>query len=149
MEELKCRLCEKLRPINRFSRRTDSGNLRTECRDCLNTTRKTQPRYRQWHKENKKSVQEYMRRYDLKRYYGITPETFEEMLTKQNYQCLICKSENPQSKHGKFHIDHCHSSGKVRGLLCSLCNVGLGAFRDNLKFLTNAMEYIKLNKAKG
>jgi hypothetical protein len=59
------------------------------------------------------------------------------MEEKQEGKCLICK------KTGKLVVDHCHSTKKVRGLLCNNCNVGLGAFKDNCEFLSDAVIYLK------
>jgi hypothetical protein len=75
--------------------------------------------------------------------YGLTVEQYDAMLTKQNGVCAICgKSERSSSK-GVLSIDHDHSNGKVRGLLCDTCNRGLGHFYDNIFLLYNAIEYLK------
>ena len=58
---------------------------------------------------------------DLKRLYGITLNDYNQMLTEQNDCCAICGTDNPGGKHGKFMVDHCHATGKVRGLLCKRC----------------------------
>ena len=70
--------------------------------------------------------------------YGITPEAFREMVQKQDGRCAICEKEVK-----KFHVDHSHKNGKVRGLLCSACNVGIGLLQDDPSLLLNAAEYIK------
>ena len=74
---------------------------------------------------------------DTMRRYKITLETRMQMEEKQEGKCLICK------KTGKLVVDHCHSTKKVRGLLCNNCNVGLGAFKDNCEFLSDAVIYLK------
>lgn len=78
---------------------------------------------------------------DIYRYkkYGITKEEFEKLETRHSSTCPIC--EKPLI--GEIHIDHCHISGKVRGILCGKCNKGLGQFDDNIIFLTNAIKYLK------
>lgn len=66
----------------------------------------------------------------LKRKYGITVEQYNEMLRNQNGTCKIC---NRACKTGKFlAVDHCHKTGKVRGLLCALCNTNLGRIEKYL-----------------
>ena len=72
----------------------------------------------------------------LKNLYGITLTEYEEMYTKQNGKCAICfKSMD------KLHVDHCHETKRVRGLLCGNCNRGLGLFKDNFYYLDRASEY--------
>jgi len=71
--------------------------------------------------------------------YGLKKEDYHIMLINQNNKCAICKSE----LNNEVTIDHCHESGKVRGILCGKCNKGLGNFRDNVEFLTNAINYLK------
>lgn len=71
------------------------------------------------------------------RRYGLSPESFNELMKKQSGVCAICKKRETQ------HIDHCHGSGKVRGLLCHHCNVGLGHFQDSQELLLAAIEYLR------
>src|SRR5258705_13408476 len=56
--------------------------------------------------------------------YGLSIEDYSALVIKQNKQCTICKKET------KLYIDHCHATNRVRGLLCNLCNSGLGMFRE-------------------
>ena len=82
----------------------------------------------------------------LKRVYDIDLEFYEELLLKQDNKCALCESEgfkiNPNSK-SLLVVDHCHTTGKVRGLLCHNCNRGLGLFQDNAEVLKRASEYVK------
>lgn len=77
----------------------------------------------------------------LKYKYGITVEQRDELLAEQGGVCAICKTGTPPTKLG-WVVDHCHSTGKVRGILCSPCNTLLGAARDNTQTLTNAIQYL-------
>jgi hypothetical protein len=70
--------------------------------------------------------------------YGITKEEFDRIQTAQLGECAICNK--PIFQEG--HIDHCHATGKVRGILCGKCNKGLGLFDDNVIYLTNAIKYL-------
>jgi hypothetical protein len=81
----------------------------------------------------------------LMREYGITVEEYQEFRRKQNDLCAICKSPegNWKANGSKLVVDHCHKTGKVRGLLCPSCNRGLGQFEDNAERLKSAMIYIK------
>lgn len=76
----------------------------------------------------------------LQKTYGISLETFYTMLTKQEYKCKICSIEFTESI--RPYIDHCHTHGQVRGLICFHCNTGLGHFKDNPKILMKAARYL-------
>ena len=79
---------------------------------------------------------------DLRKTFGISLDEYDKMLEKQNGVCAICRG--PHKGRGSFfHVDHCHSNGTVRGLLCSHCNVGLGYFSDNISNLENAILYLR------
>jgi hypothetical protein len=82
---------------------------------------------------------------DLKRLYGITLNEYNQMLTEQNNQCAVCNTTDPGGKHGKFMVDHCHSTGKVRGLLCKRCNIALGEVGDNIDTLHKMIEYLNVS----
>jgi hypothetical protein len=81
--------------------------------------------------------------------FGLPEDWYQETLKKQGGVCVICGKENIQ-KNGKYsgrvkkmHIDHDHETGAVRGLLCQMCNQGLGCFKDSTDLLTNAIDYLK------
>lgn len=85
---------------------------------------------------------------ELKRVYNISLEEYNNILKIQNNVCAIC--QNPEfskdalsGKERLLSVDHCHSTGKVRGLLCNKCNRGLGFFQDNEILLVKAAEYLK------
>lgn len=73
----------------------------------------------------------------LKRRYGITLADFDRILAEQNGLCAFCKNKPPVD------VDHCHETGKVRGLLCRSCNVGLGQLGDNLEGVKRAIAYLE------
>jgi len=80
--------------------------------------------------------------------YGITPDDYYRMWSEQDGCCKICKGwfrgkTNGGSECVTFCVDHCHNTGKVRGLLCRDCNTGLGHFKDNTKRLEDAIDYLK------
>jgi len=80
----------------------------------------------------------------IKRTYGISYEEYCDMLDRQKGCCAICKSPDAQNSrtYGKLFIDHCHSTQKVRGLLCSKCNHAVGLFNDNAELLKTAINYL-------
>jgi len=79
----------------------------------------------------------------LKNNYNLSLEKLESLYFAQDKKCKICKTEySSVSKHGGLYIDHCHTTGKVRGLLCSKCNMLLGNCNDDISILTSAINYI-------
>jgi hypothetical protein len=80
------------------------------------------------------------RRAALKARYGLTLAEFASILAKQKNRCGLCGRKTPTGKRG-WHVDHKHK--KVRGILCSKCNVGLGAFDDSPRLLQKAIAYLK------
>jgi len=77
----------------------------------------------------------------LTRKYGITTDDYNQMVESQNNKCKICGTDEPRGT-GGWKVDHCHTTGKVRGLLCNNCNVGLGYFKDNIESLQAAIQYL-------
>ncbi len=97
--------------------------------------------------EHYKASQEKWRRRELMRIFGITLEFYNEMLEKQNGKCSICKRPervvHKKTKRVKvLSVDHCHKTGKIRGLLCSSCNMAIGLLSDSVEFLQNAIYHI-------
>lgn len=76
-----------------------------------------------------------------KKKYGISREDYAALLTGQQNQCRICRTEFKDTSEAK--VDHDHETLQVRGLLCSQCNTGLGSFRDSPDFLRNAAAYLE------
>ena len=89
----------------------------------------------------------------LKSVYGISKEQYMALLEAQNYKCKICglTSSSQAAKVGRkkvpsaLAVDHCHQTGRIRGLLCVNCNSMLGMARDNPTLLLRAIQYLKGN----
>lgn len=87
------------------------------------------------------------------RKYRITQEQYLELFKEQGGRCAICGTKDPKTPgrprkdgvlvRGSFHIDHDHVTGKVRGLLCNLCNRGIGQLRDDPAIMRAAAEYVE------
>lgn len=77
----------------------------------------------------------------IKLKYGLTPEAWTALFEKQGGVCAICGLPEPLNK--RLAVDHNHATGKTRGLLCSLCNRGIGMLRDSVATLSAAIDYIK------
>lgn len=99
---------------------------------------------RKYKNDNPDKIREYHLLYN----YGITLEEYENILIDQNGLCAICN--NPEKfiapKTGqlqKLTVDHCHTTGKIRGLLCRTCNSALGKLKDNIEILNKAIDYLR------
>lgn len=88
---------------------------------------------------------EYCYASQLKHRYNLSYEKYLEMKKSQSNKCLICEADEKESKNGRLVVDHCHSTGKIRGLLCDKCNNGLGRFNDNIETLRSAINYLSEN----
>lgn len=97
---------------------------------------------REWAERNPDDWERHLRKSHLKRKYGITVEEADALLEKQGGKCAICSVTEGDSRGFRMHIDHDHATGVVRGILCNLCNSGLGQFRDNPDLLTKAIAYL-------
>lgn len=95
--------------------------------------------HKEWYKKNKRKYQNW----DYKRRYGVTVEQYDQMLLKQNGLCAICGRVDETGK--RLAVDHSHETGKIRGLLCTGCNTGLGKFKDSSQLLNKAATYITCN----
>lgn len=109
--------------------------------------RKTKESWAAYMREYRIKNPDIVRNNDLKKKYGISLEQFEQLLLKQNSVCAICKE--PETKlewRSKrplpLSVDHCHETGKIRGLLCADCNRALGMFRDSPEVLLSAIKYV-------
>lgn len=98
---------------------------------------------RQWRNNNPEKA----KNLDLKKYYGITLQEYEALLVAQNGVCAICGGkETTKDKDGaprRMPVDHCHTTGRIRGLLCTQCNRGLGMFSDSPERLRAAANYLE------
>lgn len=137
-----CRTCG---PVEIFVRNGPDGLPRTTCapgeRARKSAKRRENPAYGrgdETFRNRKPTTPEAQRRYALKYKYGLTPEEVSEMLESQNGLCLICAEDIRESPN----VDHDHGTGRIRGLLCFPCNLGLGHFRDRPDLLAAAITYL-------
>jgi hypothetical protein len=157
MENKTCSKCRDPKPITEFHSRQH------RCKECQRAYQK------EWQAKNKAHRAEYQRGHyrkhlekyreshaqyyqdnkgaiassDRKRRYGMTDEQFQQLLERQGGCCAICGTNDPSGGHGNnFHVDHDHSTGAIRGLLCHHCNHGLGKFKDSPELLHKAMSYL-------
>lgn len=144
-----CLDCKVLKEDNEFNiKRYKSGaiGLRSYCKNCSHKQRQewraTNPSDNERNKQYNKDHAEEIRGKKLMKYWpGLTWQeclsSWSNLFLEQKENCAICKKPNK-----RLHVDHCHSTGKVRGLLCYNCNNGLGRFKDNKTYLLDAASYL-------
>ena len=82
------------------------------------------------------------RDYLMRARFGLTVETYDELLAAQGHRCALCRADKPGGRWPRFHVDHCHTTGRVRGLLCRSCNMALGILGDSPEGLLAAYRYV-------
>jgi len=112
-------------PKGHFQRYVMSNNC-VDCNNIAMTARADKMRWKRIHKT-----------------YGITEDQFSDILERQIGSCAICNAEISKKT---AHIDHCHRTGAVRGLLCSKCNQGIGLLMESKEILLSAIKYIEGKK---
>jgi len=128
----KCSNCNIIKPLTEYYKTNKST-----CKEC----RKEKVR------EYKRNNPGYHRKSVLLKQYGLTLEEYENLRIEQNYCCKICGKHESLNQHGKLDIDHCHTNGHVRGLLCTQCNTAIGLLSDDENRIRKAADYVR-NTAK-
>jgi len=135
-------------PENAYINRC-SGYLQSLCKTCSAVSAKewraqNGDRIREttaaYYKKNRAKIRERRRRARFRREYGLTMEQLEAKREEQGRLCAICRIAEPTC------IDHCHTTGKVRDLLCSQCNTAIGMLKDDPCFLRAAADYIEKHR---
>jgi hypothetical protein len=138
-----CSSCKETKTLTDFYKdKYRKDGLACRCKACDTLSR------HKYVKNNPATVVQSRRKKKLKRYYGLTLEDYQQKLEGQNYSCSICKTTDNKvgDKQWSFVVDHCHETGKIRGLLCNQCNRALGMFQDSVDILEKATAYLKSYK---
>jgi hypothetical protein len=98
---------------------------------------------RVYYRNRRKQDPLYSRRQDLKHDFGMSLEDYDTLWESQGRRCKLCGRQREEGERA-FDVDHDHSTGKVRGILCCQCNNGLGYFKDNASILKKAAEYLEM-----
>ena len=96
----------------------------------------------QWRKENYQQDKDTMFEARLRRRYNLTLKEYNNLIAEQNNCCKVCGKHGSDNKTGKLYIDHCHTTNKVRGLLCMECNTALGLLKDDTKRIESLLSYL-------
>lgn len=138
----RCGKCRETKALSEFSRRSSSKDgLQSQCKACNHAWQTANPEKRRdtWNR--------YRRSAYMKQKYGLTIEEYWSLYRRQNERCAICGVHGDDAgqhtvQQLPLHVDHDHETGAVRGLLCRLCNMGLGSFRDSREALLAALDYL-------
>ena len=129
---------ERLNAQNReaYKRRYHSDDPQVRERTRGLAAARYQRRKAQMTAEDRKAKRIYDQNYQLQRMYSLSRREFDALLEKQGGVCAICR------KQSRLHVDHCHDTGAIRGLLCQNCNLLLGHAKDSFLILIRAMSYL-------
>jgi hypothetical protein len=160
VESKACSVCKEVKASCEFGvDSTMKDGLRAKCRACRKKEEhdafaqlsiEEKKRHRQvileWRKKNPAAYKAMYLRAGRKQRYGITQKEYDRLLEKQNHCCDICEQKETRMTNGKdvdsLAVDHDHSTGKVRGLLCGNCNKAVGSFLDNFELVEKAIQYV-------
>lgn len=131
-QEWKARNPEKAKEVAKRYRKSETSILKN--REAARRRRETHP---ELHREVRRNNA-------LKSIYGISSADYSVMLEKQHGVCKICNGSCTSGR--RLAVDHCHVTGKVRGLLCSRCNTSIGKFEDSVDLLKSAIAYLEASR---
>lgn len=161
--EKRCSGCGKTKTLGEFYRDSRKTTGRTSrCKTCMDEyarqpssreqqkRRRADPAFRTYHtvraRRGSEETKKKKRDLELRYRYGLDGKTFDAILAKQKGECPVCGVRLTFGRGSTAaHVDHDHTTGRVRGLLCSNCNRGLGCFKDSPEALTRALQYLKEN----
>lgn len=127
-----CRDCGQERTPREVSRSKPSL-----CKSCSTA------RTRAWAEANPNEWERHRRKSWLKQKYGITPDDYDALLSAQGGVCAVCKEPPSDPRGYRMHVDHCHETSRVRGILCGPCNQGIGRLGDSVDRLRAAIDYLQ------
>lgn len=137
-----CRKCGETKELSAFTNdpRT-SDKLQCYCRACMReASRLSKAKHKERH-----AAEGSPRRWHLSGKYGLTPADWEVMLNAQGGVCACCRKTNSNGR--PLYVDHCHTTGQVRALLCHTCNSMLGMSDDSSDLLRAGAAYLDLHRS--
>jgi hypothetical protein len=165
-----CRICGETKPLDDFYRMAGMRDgHRNECKACNLAQKKSRydadpethiERVTRWREANRERFNEFQRRNNARperkrksrdayyrRTFGISADEFDALLEGQGGGCAICGTR--PKRVASLHLDHCHETGAIRGILCLSCNQALGHFRDDPALLEAAADYLRQGVTRG
>lgn len=154
MGEKFCNKCQTLKPISEFCKYKEGSKrkgYRYACKKCLTALANS------WKSKNKEKYDKYREGYvnnpetkkrakfnSIKHEYGLSKDEWYKILKSQGNCCALCKESSDELTF--YQVDHCHETGKIRGILCRRCNLVLGCAKDKIETIKNALIYLKKHK---
>jgi hypothetical protein len=146
-----CTKCKETKVVAEFGRDKKGRNgLRAICKTCkrkeftahrVKNKDKFNAYSKKWYANPENTAK--VRGYWLARKFNITLADYDKMFAAQKGCCAICGTRDSGGVGPHFNVDHCHTTGVIRGLLCISCNTGIGNFKDNPGLLTTAISYLE------
>lgn len=158
LDRKKCPRCKEVKSVEEFHkgyrRKKDGGiSYRALCKPCetkrhaeyvdANRDRINEKRAENYRKDKSKAIA-----LNLKRYYGMSRDSYDALFEKQSGNCAICGLHQSNFAR-RFDVDHCHETKVIRGLLCIRCNRGIGLLQDSEKILRTAIKYLRRSRTRG
>ena len=139
-----CPQCQSVKPLTEFHvRKSRGGQPASRCKTCSREAQRTwRSKQTDYEKRRYQIVKVETRERHLVRKYGVTLADYDAMLAAQDGKCAVCLTTPETQRYGVFHVDRCHASGAVRGLLCRGCNTVLGVVNDDPAALARAIAYL-------
>jgi hypothetical protein len=144
IETRTCKTCDTTKPLIAFTKaKRYKGDRLPHCNTCRSAKQlawyATEPgRYARQQREN-----------NLKRHYGITIDEYEAIFAAQGHRCALCLGTEIKSQGNHMPVDHCHETGKVRGILCGTCNRAIGFAQEDPDLLDRMAAYVREHSARG
>ncbi len=142
-----CNKCKLLKNHSDFYIRKASGKYLSHCKSCIKShyhKYKDIIKFKNYYRKPGHNTNS--RKYNLKSNYNLSLEAYKTISILQNNKCAICLRDQSEFKKN-FAVDHNHTTGEIRQLLCTRCNIGIGMFEENIYILSNAINYLnKHNK---
>ncbi len=131
MPDKACSVCKERKNVECFYIVQKRGLLRphSKCKDCCRKIGRNR---------DKTSTRESGKWGKIRRQYGLSKDAYLTMLAEQDGRCRICRTSMKPP-----HVDHCHETGRVRALLCTRCNLGIGNFMHDTTVIRNAIRYLE------
>lgn len=132
MYEKMCSRCRIVKSLSEFSKDKQhwSGH-KSACKVCASKD------FSKWRLKNLEKIRQDDRKRHYIRTYNLDPRIAKQLVENRVGECCICGSISP------LVIDHCHTTGKIRGFICSSCNSVLGYSKDNIQILENSIKYLR------
>ena len=160
METKKCSKCEQLLQLSDFYKRAGASSYHSACKVCERgmakdwyerNREKAKSKYQEWRERNQDAIKSYRAENRRKHYqqevirkYGVDAEWFDNRMLEQSGKCDCCGTAFEWgNKQTAPHVDHCHDTQTVRGILCNRCNSVIGLCKDNAGLLSRMARYLR------